>query len=118
MNDWGEPEANKWVQLVRELVAKTRRGTLEWRQTDQPDEFLLARRSATVSLSSQDSDGRFPFVLELRTPEGQLVDGIIVTHAPAQFEQNVAALYQLARENARGTTNLLNDLLEELGEEA
>jgi hypothetical protein len=107
-----------WFELISELLALTKADQCEWSPTDTPDEFVVARRTATVSIFPKDHDGQFPFVLSLSTPEGQNVDAVEVTYGETRLEQNVRELYRMAREKALGTTDLVRDLLKELREDA
>ncbi len=120
MSDYG---IQRLQALAKRLIVLTEQGKVEWREGAAQDSFQLAVPNASVSISTRDGDGRAPYVMEVFSGDGAVVDSI-ETEAwwddeteefyPRPWNELLERLYELARRNVLNIDAVLDTLLSEL----
>jgi hypothetical protein len=106
--------------LVKRLIRLTRNDKLTWVPTDEGNRLLLTRQAGAISLTCVDNDGRPPFVIEIASPSGEIVESITIQPRGVEAQElaiDVTDLWALARRKASGIDVVLRDLETELAQE-
>jgi hypothetical protein len=105
---------SKMLALAESLIDRTERGLVTWTPSSSGDQFYFSTPSATVSVSSRDSDNRAPYILTLLDAQGRAVESIITQPEVVAASNQVAALFELARQRALNIDKVLDDLLSDI----
>jgi hypothetical protein len=102
--------------IVRRLAAATEKGDVKW-EARSDRMFVLATPTATVTVQSGDNEGDHPYFLEIKNPDGIVIgSGNTIPGAGyADWEDEIARLYSLARDKALGVDTTLDRFAAELG---
>lgn len=113
------------IDLLAYLVARTEQHAVPWKAAGS-DTFEYVGEKATVTIRSQDGDGRFPYILDLLGPEGGIIDTVEsgwdrddfgdTTSLP--WNDDLRRLHEGARRAAFDIDTLALSLMSELGEVA
>ncbi|UOQ88713.1 hypothetical protein MUN74_15800 [Agromyces endophyticus] len=109
------------ADIATGLVVATRRGSLKWSVYDADSgEYTAQSQRFTYYLKPRDEDGSAPFIFEIYRPASesapQAVQLVQVSSSKSPILlQPIAELYNLARLDALGITNLKADVLGDLG---
>lgn len=112
--------SEKITRLIESLVRKTAAGTLRWEKASVPDFFQASfpRYSVLAGWKSRGSgfENEFaramrgvdnsPFVLRIGGEEGHIIEEVDATEAP-----DLPELFAMARRNASGVEQALDDII-------
>jgi predicted P-loop ATPase len=117
----------KQKRLVDLLLERTNEGKLEWREAVQPDSYQVALRDKLVRIMKERgrNEDEPDYIIELVDDEGKVVDAFTdVQLWTSNAEDNkipwfarMRDLHDLARRTALGSEKVLNDILNELGDD-
>jgi hypothetical protein len=107
-------------ELLNELIKRTTAGDVQWQSAGDGTTFVLTTPSGSVSIESVDGDGNHPYLLSFLTTDGVRADSwSSVERGNGEFEfapygPAVGELYDVARRNAQGSTQLIRGLLRDI----
>jgi hypothetical protein len=126
------PDA-RMLTVAEKLLERTTAGRLRWQAAARPKDagddwepssFVTRLQHGAVTVSSESSEGRFPYELHLRDPTGQHIgelatddeDAWLGDREPDAWERALAELYSFARGSALNTTASLDAVVAELSD--
>src|SRR5690348_10538252 len=110
----------KLFHLIDSLIRATRSEKVEWLSTHTDaspteDTYSLSLTRGTVNIWSIDGDGTFPFVLQIRGEQGQVVEERRV--AGNEFlAEKTAELFRIATSSARNANAVIDSLIDDLND--
>jgi hypothetical protein len=109
---------DKYQQLIDQLLAKTERGSLEWRETAEPDTFLSSFSNYSVILTRREhAPNYFVHIISILNSEGKKVDTFCDDMGwDPGYKQQLTDLYERARRQALGADKALDEILTQLKE--
>jgi hypothetical protein len=111
------------MRLVNRLIHATDRGQIEWAVANETNTaFHTSLRSGGLTIRSLDDDGTFPFVVDLFTPDGRLLQSIRTGQPAAEgsatrpYEWNALwrELYDAARGRALNIDALIDAMIDDV----
>ncbi len=111
--------SEKWIQLSNRLIAKTKRGELQWQELSDSDTFqvVVGKNAIEIEQTGFGDD----FEIRVRDGSGKVVDKfddiIISRMTNSNYATAFEEMFSLIRRQISGTEQLLDDLLEELGKD-
>jgi hypothetical protein len=110
--------AEKFQVLLQRLIASTRSGDVVWKKSSEAPESFEYVNSADdkVIIDSRDDDAVPPYDLLVFAPDGTKIGDLLWTGdaTTAQTQNDLLLLYELARDRASGTSEVLDRLIQEL----
>jgi hypothetical protein len=100
-------------ELARRLTVATKNQSVIW-EVESPSSFAFSRGRSSVTISSIDSDGQAPFLLEVYDSMGAIVDSYATTMGFGAARDDLAGLFHAARRQALRVDMVINDLLTDL----
>lgn len=118
------PIDEKLSTLLTELIAASRAGRVEWQSAgDQAPESYQLDSSAgdAVLIDSRDDDGAPPIDLIVYSPDGTVVGDLkwgnpSSTTPENETEVQLLELFELARDQATGATEVFDRILKEIAD--
>jgi hypothetical protein len=101
----------KLTQLVDAVYEKTKSGELVWETTSVPFKFQVSFAKYSVTILSQ---GAGATRLELHNDQGALIEEVSPSDTSAAQDAILYRLYELARRQALGVDEAIDELLTEL----
>ena len=115
-----ESEAEALRKLIDGLIAATRNGKVKWRTGYQDDAFEVERKAGVAMIRTRDADGAPPFVFELRSPGGYVLESLWSLDPEAgvtEWLEPLRALYSVAKRSALDVTTIARQFLDQLADD-
>ncbi len=106
---------DRLLNLVKRLNLASKRNSIEWSETDREVAYISILADAQILVASVDDDGVPPYVVEIISDDGTVVDSVRSDVSPA-FSSEISELYERARRSATKADAILDKLLEALPE--
>lgn len=100
------------LTLINRLRPLTDEGDVRWEQAG-PTSFRLGLERGSISITSRDGDGDYPFTISIRNGEGVVVEEVELFPVD-EGAAPVKSLYLAASRNATGANEVIADMLREL----
>lgn len=105
---------DRLVKLIIKLHERTTRGELHWQQTPEEHAFSASFAKYSTVVASIPRD----FMLRLHGPDGRFLEsirGYDLMGYDQSAARNLEELYEMARREALGVDQAIDDLLAEVG---
>ncbi|MEU6010224.1 hypothetical protein [Streptomyces sp. NPDC047453] len=111
-------DQEKLLTLINSLISATEAEKVEWTSTSTQsapteDTYSLSLTRGTVIIWSQDGDGTFPFMLQIRGDQGQVVEEIR-SAGGGLVADGIAELFRVAMNSARNANAVIDSLIDDL----
>jgi hypothetical protein len=104
----------KMQKLVERLDYATDTKQISWGASINTESFQVDVGNSTVSLSSRDGDGAYPFELVIQDGSGSVIDS--VSSDEVDFGDLIRDLYQKSRRSAKGIDRAIDEIIYALPE--
>lgn len=112
----------KLMALLKRLIYATESSRISWSvSADLPDGYQYNASNSSVTVSSKDGDGTWPFVIELFDESGRPVEKFLTSFSDeygegyeAPYNTALQRLHELARRQARNIDGIYDALFRDL----
>ena len=105
-------DSGKGKRLIVGMLSHTQRGVLRWHEGVDGVTFVTELGSHTLSVSELDGTAAGPdYVLDLATPDGKIVESLFSDASGGELRGPLRSLYEAARGSARGSEEVVDELL-------
>ena len=114
MND---QDKSRLMELVTGLLRRTEEGSIEWEELEEDFVYQCHTPRADIQIESVDRDDGPPYRIVILNSSGREIESLTSTAKPLDpvARDDFDTLYRLAKRQALGADELIDDLFENLG---